>query len=63
MSLTKDTLYLRIFRKDYSSICVTDGYQVYHTVGNELEDLTIAECRVQCRRRFNEAQAVVPTKQ
>ena len=36
---------------------------MYHTVENELEDLTIAGCWVHCRRRFDEAQAVVPTKQ
>ena len=46
--------------KDYSGICVTDGYQVYHTLEKEKEDLTIAGCWVHCRRRFEEAQEVIP---
>ena len=60
---TRNASHPRVFLKDYSGICVTDGYQVYHTVENELEDLTIAGCWVHCRRRFDEAQAIVPTKQ
>lgn len=50
----------RAFLKDYSGICVTDGYQVYHTLEKEKEDLTIAGCWVHCRRRFDEALAVIP---
>ena len=50
----------REFLKDYSGICVTDGYQVYHTVEKELEDLTIAGCWVHARRRFEEALTVIP---
>lgn len=45
----------RKFFKDYSGICVTDGYQVYHTVEKELEELTIAGCWVHARRKFDEA--------
>ena len=29
----------RQFLKDYSGVCVTDGYQVYHTVEKELKEL------------------------
>ena len=50
----------REFLKDYSGICVTDGYQVYHTLEKEREDLIIAGCWVHARRRFDEALAVVP---
>ena len=50
----------REFLKNYSGICVTDGYQVYHTLEKEREDLTIAGCWVHARRRFDEALAVVP---
>lgn len=50
----------RIFLKDYSGICVTDGYQVYHTVEKEREDLTIAGCWVHGRRKFDEALAAIP---
>lgn len=34
---------------------MTDGYQVYHTLEKELEELTIVGCWVHCRRRFDEA--------
>ena len=37
-----------------------DGYQVYHTLEKEREDLIIAGCWVHARRRFDEALAVVP---
>ena len=50
----------RQFLKDYSGVCVTDGYQVYHTVEKELEDLKIAGCWVHCRRKFDEALKAVP---
>ena len=56
---TRNAFHPRTFLKDYEGICVTDGYQVYHTVEKELEDLTIAGCLVHCRRRFEEAQTVV----
>ena len=32
------------FLKDFSGICVTDGYQVYHSIADEREDLIIAGC-------------------
>ena len=34
----------REFLRGFSGICVTDGYQVYHTVEKEREDLKIAGC-------------------
>ena len=34
----------REFLKDFKGICVTDGYQVYHTIEREREDLRIAGC-------------------
>ena len=57
---TRNASHPREFLKDYSGICVTDGYQVYHTVEKELEDLTIAGCWVHARRRFEEALTVIP---
>lgn len=57
---TRNASHPRTFLKDYAGICVTDGYQVYHTVEKELEYLTIAGCWVHCRRKFDEAQTVVP---
>ena len=41
---TRNASHPRKFLKDYSGVCVTDGYQVYHTVEKELEDLKIAGC-------------------
>ena len=37
--LTRNASHPRAFLKDYSGICVTDGYQVYHTLEKEKEDL------------------------
>ena len=57
---TRNASHPREFLKDYSGICVTDGYQVYHTLEKEREDLTIAGCWVHGRRRFDEALKVIP---
>jgi len=57
---TRNASHPRTFLKDYSGVCVTDGYQVYHTVEKELEDLTIAGCWVHARRRFDEALKIIP---
>ena len=57
---TRNASHPREFLKDCSGICVTDGYQVYHTLEKEWEDLTIAGCWVHGRRRFDEVLAVVP---
>lgn len=57
---TRNASHPREFLKDYSGICVTDGYQVYHTLEKEKEDLTIAGCWVHCRRRFDEALKTIP---
>ncbi len=53
--MTRNASHPREFLKDYQGICVTDGYQVYHTLEKEREDLKIAGCWVHCRRRFEEA--------
>lgn len=50
------------FLKDYKGVCVTDGYQVYHTAERELEDVTIAGCWVHARRYFDQALKVIPKK-
>lgn len=57
---TRNTSHPREFLRDYTGICVTDGYQVYHTLEKEREDLKIAGCWVHCRRRFNDALEVIP---
>ena len=57
---TRNASHPRAFLKGFSGVCVTDGYQVYHTVEIEREDLTIAGCWVHCRRKFDEALKVIP---
>ncbi len=44
--------YPRQFLKDCSGICVTDGYEVYHSIARERNDLTIAGCWSHARRDF-----------
>lgn len=50
----------REFLKDFSGVCVTDGYQVYHTVEGEKEDLRIAGCWAHARRKYDEALKALP---
>ena len=57
---TRNSSHPREFLSNYSGICVTDGYQVYHTIEMECEDLQIAGCRVHARRKFDEALTVIP---
>lgn len=57
---TRNASHPREFLKDYSGICVTDGYQVYHTLEKEKEDMKIAGCWVHCRRKFHDALEVIP---
>lgn len=58
--LTRNASHPREFLKEYKGVCVTDGYQVYHTLEKEKEELTIAGCWVHCRRRFDEALKTIP---
>ena len=44
----------RNFLKDFSGILVTDGYQVYHTMEKDLDNLTVAGCWSHTRRKFAE---------
>lgn len=57
---TRNQSHPRTFLKNYSGVCVTDGYQVYHSLENELEDLRVAGCWVHCRRKFNDALELIP---
>ena len=57
---TRKSDHPREFLKDFKGICVTDGYQVYHTIEKEREDLTIAGCWAHARRRFDEALKATP---
>ena len=57
---TRNASHPREFLKDFSGVCVTDGYQVYHTIEGEREDLRIAGCWSHARRRFDEAVGALP---
>lgn len=60
---TRNSSHPREFLKDYTGICVTDGYQVYHSIEKMQEDLRIAGCWVHARRKFNDALEVIPKDQ
>ena len=57
---TRNASHPREFLKDFNGVCVTDGYQVYHTIEGEREDLKIAGCWSHARRRFDEAVKALP---
>lgn len=58
--MTRNASHPREFLKGFNGICVTDGYQVYHTLEKEREDLKIAGCWSHGRRRFDEAVKALP---
>ena len=57
---TRNASHPREFLEDFRGVCVTDGYQVYHTIEKEREDLTIAGCWAHARRRYDEALKALP---
>jgi transposase len=59
---TRNTSHPREFLKNFKGVCVTDGYQVYHTLDKERDDLTIAGCWAHARRRYDEAVKALPEK-
>ena len=48
------TSHPRQFLRNYKGYLVTDGYQAYHTIGSERDDLTVAGCYAHARRGFAE---------
>ena len=60
---TRNASHPREFLKGFHGICITDGYQVYHTLEAEREDLRIAGCWAHARRRFDEAVKAMPKDQ
>ena len=57
---SRNTSHPRKFLKDFQGVCVTDGYQVYHSLEKERDDLIIAGCWAHARRRFDEAVKALP---
>ena len=50
------------FLKEFSGTVVTDGYQVYHTLGNKRPDLNISGCWIHAKRRFADLVKAVGTE-
>lgn len=48
---SRNASHQRNFLKNFQGICLTDGYQVYHTIEKEREDLKIAGCWA-CKTSF-----------
>ena len=57
---TRNSSHPRQFLKDFKGICITDGYEVYHKLDREREDLRIAGCWAHARRRYDEAVKALP---
>lgn len=51
---TRKTDHPREFLRDYSGILVTDGYQVYHSLEKQKNDLRVAGCWVHAKRKYAE---------
>lgn len=51
---TRHTDHPREFLGSYSGVLVTDGYQPYHTLDKQRDDLTVAGCWVHAKRKFSE---------
>lgn len=57
---TRSTEHLRRFLKDYAGILISDGYQSYHTLEKEKENLIVSGCYAHARRRFSNAIKAMP---
>ncbi|MDE6969348.1 MAG: IS66 family transposase [Eubacterium sp.] len=51
------------FLKGFQGICVTDGYQAYHSLEEKTPGLTIAGCRAHARRKYAEALKAIRDKE
>ena len=51
------------FLKGFQGVCVTDGYQAYHSLEEKTEGLAIAGCRAHARRKYAEALKAIKDKE
>lgn len=51
------------FLKGFHGVCVTDGYQAYHSLGEKAPGLTIAGCWAHARRRYADALKAIKDKE
>ncbi len=57
---TRNGQHPKEFLKDFHGYCVTDGYQAYHSLDKERDDLTISGCWIHARRGFAEVVKILP---
>lgn len=57
---TRKSDYPREFLKGFKGYCVTDGYEAYHSIDRERDDLTIAGCWAHARRGFADVVKSLP---
>lgn len=57
---TRRTDHPREFLKDYNGVVTTDGYQVYHKLDNECDNLNVSGCWVHAKRGFAELVKALP---
>lgn len=51
------------FLKGFQGVCVTDGYQAYHSLEEKTEGLAIAGCWAHARRKYAEALKAIKDKE
>jgi transposase len=51
------------FLKGFQGVCVTDGYQAYHTLEEKTPGLTIAGCWAHARRKYADALKAIKDKE
>lgn len=51
------------FLDGFQGVCITDGYQAYHSLEKKTSGLTIAGCRAHARRRYAEALTAIRDKE
>lgn len=57
---TRNRSHPKEFLKGFQGICVTDGYQAYHSIDKEREDLIVAGCWAHARRGFADVVKTLP---
>lgn len=59
---TRNGSHPEAFLKGFHGICVTDGYQAYHSLDKKRDDLTVAGCWAHARRDFADVVKTLPEK-
>lgn len=51
------------FLEGFQGVCVTDGYQAFHSLAEKTSDVTIAGCWAHARRKYTEALKTIRDKE